>query len=303
MLHGEKMRRGSIIIGAILIIVLAGSFLFYLFYPGSNDGQVLVTVNGEKVTVAHFNQEIAKVKEPTRGIIEENPAKLLEGMIMRTLLFQEVKKQGLLPANEKEGSEGSVSSEEALIKEFLEKRFPSVPSISRQEVETFYETYKDQMEGKTLQQMSPMIEQIIRQRKRQEQLEQFIGHLRKSAKIEINQDRLQKLAAKPPDSNTDKDFSKAMKSNKPVLVDFGSNSCIPCRQMRPILKEIRKEHSEKAEVLVIDVYKYQNLAGEYKIRMIPTLIFFDSNAKEVHRHQGFMSKKSIMEQLKKMGVS
>ena len=297
------MRRGSIIIGSILIIVLAGSFLFYLFYPESSGGQVLATVNGEKITVDHFSQEIAKLKEPTREIIKETPTKLLEGMIMRTLLFQEVKKQGLLPANEKEGSEDPVSSEEAVIKEFLEKRFSSVPSVSRQEVETFYETYKDRMEGKPLEQMSPMIEQIIRQGKQQEQLEQFIGDLRKSAKIEINQDHLQKLAAKPPDSNTDKDFSKAMKSGKPVVVDFGSNSCIPCRQMRPILKEIREAHSGKAEVLVIDVYKYQNLAGEYKIRMIPTLIFFDSNAKEVHRHQGFMSKKAIMEQLKKTGVS
>ena len=297
------MRRKSNIIGAIVIIVLAGVYYFYLSYPGSSGGQVLATVNGEKITVDHFNQEITKVKKPTRGIIKENPVKLLEGMIMRTLLLQEVKKQGLLPVNEKEDSEGTVSSDETVIKEFLAKRFSSVPSVSRQEVETFYETYKDRMEGKPLEQMSPMIEQIIRQGKQQEQLEQFIGDLRKSAKIEINQDHLQKLAAKPPDSNTDKDFSKAMKSGKPVVVDFGSNSCIPCRQMRPILKEIREAHSGKAEVLVIDVYKYQNLAGEYKIRMIPTLIFFDSNAKEVHRHQGFMSKKAIMEQLKKIGVS
>jgi len=37
--------------------------------------------------------------------------------------------------------------------------------------------------------------------------------------------------------------------------------------------------------------------------MIPTLIFFDSNAKEVHRNQGFMSKKAILERLKKMGIS
>jgi len=297
------MKRKSIIIGAIVIIILAGAYYFYLSYPGSSGGQVLATVNGEKITVDHFNQEITKVKKPTREIIKENPAKLLEGMIMRTLLLQEVKKQGLLPAKEKDASGDTVSSDETVIKEFLAKRFSSVPSVSRQEIETFYETYKERMEGKPLEQMSPMIEQIIQQGKQQEQLEHFIRDLRKSAKIEINQDHLQKLAAKPPDSDTDKDFSKAIKNGKPVLVDFGSNSCIPCRQMRPILKEIREAYSGTAEVLVIDVYKYENLAKEYKIRMIPTLIFFDSNAKEVHRHQGFMSKKAIMEQLKKIGVS
>lgn len=297
------MRPRSIIIGAILIVVLAGASLFYLFYPGGSSGQVLATVNGEKITVEHFNQEIAKVKEPNRGIIKENPAKFLEGMIIRRLVLQEAKKQGLLPAKEKKGSEGSVSSEEAVIKEFLEKRLSSAPAVSRQEVETFYEIYKDRMEGRPLEQVAPMIEQIIRQGKQQEQLDQFIGEIRKSASVEINKERLQKIAAKPPDSNTEEDFSKAFKSGKYVLVDFGSNSCIPCRQMRPILHEIRKEHSGKAEVLVIDVYKYQNLAREHKIRMIPTLIFFDLNGKEVHRHQGFMSKKAILEQLKKMGVS
>lgn len=297
------MRRRSIITGAIVIILLGGVSLFYLAYSGGSDVQVLATVNGEKITVDHFNQEISKVKEPNRGIFRENPAKFLEGMIMRTLVLQEARKQGLLSAKEKKGQEASASSDEALIKEFLEKRFASVPAVSQQEVETFYENYKDRMEGKPLEQVAPMIEQIIRQGKQQEQLEQFIKDLRKSARIEINHDRLQKIAAKPPDSNTEEAFSKALKSGRPVLVDFGSNSCIPCRQMRPILKEIRKEHSGKAEVLVIDVYKYQNLARAHKIQIIPTLAFFDSNGKEVHRHKGFMSKKAITEQLRKMGVN
>lgn len=295
------MKRKSSIIGAILIVALAGAFLFYLFYPVG--GQVLATVNEEKITVRDFNQEIGKVEENAREIIMEDPVKFLEGMIMRTLILQEAKKQGLLPALGKKGREGSVSSEEAVIKEFLEKRFSSVPAVSREEIEGFYESYKDQMEGRSLEQMTPMIEQIIRQEKHQKQLEQFIRDLRKSARININQERLKKLAAKPPDLNTEEDFLNALKSGKPVLVDFGSNSCIPCRQMRPILQEIRNEYSGNAKVVVIDVYKYQNLAREHKIRMIPTLTFFDSNGKEVHRHQGFMSKKLILEQFEKMGIS
>jgi len=297
------MRLRNIIVGAIVIVLLAGAFLFYLSYYGKSGGQVLATVNGEEITVDHFNQEINKVKEPDRGVFKEEPAKFLEGMIMKKLVLQEAKKQGLLPAKEKKGPEDSLSPEEAVIKEFLEKRFSSVSAVSRQEVEAFYESNKARMEGRPLEQVAPMIEQIIRQRKQQEQMGPFIGDLRKSARIEINQNRLRKIAAKPPDSNTEEEFFKAMKGLKPVLVDFGSNSCIPCRQMRPILQEIRKEHSGKAEVLVIDVYKYQNLAREHKIRIIPTLAFFDSNGKEVHRHQGFMSKKAILEQLKKMGVS
>ena len=57
------------------------------------------------------------------------------------------------------------------------------------------------------------------------------------------------------------------------------------------------------EVLVIDVYKHQDLAREYRIQAIPTVIFFDSNGKEVFRQQGFMPKAAILEQLRKVGVS
>ena len=103
--------------------------------------------------------------------------------------------------------------------------------------------------------------------------------LRRNVKIEIAEDRLKRIASKPAESNTEEDFKKALLSGKPVLVDFGANSCIPCRQMRPILKEVGKEYAGKASVLVIDVYKYQRLAREYKIRLIPTLIFFDSKGK------------------------
>ena len=297
------MKQRNSIILAILIVVLIAASLFYLFYPGRSGRQVLATVNGEKITVDDFNHEIGKVEEQTRGMIRENPAKFLEGMITRTLILQEAEKQGLLPSKEKKGREVSVSSEEAVIKEFLEKRFSSVPAVSREEIEAFYEIYKNRMEGKSLEQMSPMIKQIIRQGKQQKQLEQFIGDLRKSAGVEINRDILQKITAKPPDSNTEEDLLNALKSGKPVLVDFGSNSCIPCRQMRPILQKIRKEYLGKAEVIVIDVSKHQTLASEHKIRVTPTLTFFDSNGKEVHRHQGFMSKKLIMEQFRKMGIS
>ncbi len=297
------MKQRNSIIGAILIVVLIAASLFYLFYPERSGGQVLATVNGEKITVSDFNHEIGKVEKQARGMIRENPAKFLEGMIMKRLILQEAEKQGLLPARENKGGEDSVSSEEAVIKEFLEKKFSSVPAVSRKEIEAFYEIYKDRMEGKSLEHMSPMIEQIIRQGKQQKQLEQFIGDLRKKARIDINEKRLKKLTAKPPDSDTEEDLLKALKSGKPVLIDFGSNSCIPCRQMRPILQEIRNEYSGKAEVIVIDVHKYQNLARKYKIQLVPTLTFFDSKGKEVHRHQGFMSKKLIMEQFGKMGIS
>jgi thioredoxin 1 len=112
------------------------------------------------------------------------------------------------------------------------------------------------------------------------------------------------MTAKPTDAatNTGEELTNALQSGRPVLVDFGSNSCIPCRQLRPILQEIKKEQAGKLEVLVIDVNKHQTLSGEYRIQVIPTLVFFDSKGKELFRQQGFMPKATLVEQLSKIGV-
>jgi len=299
------MKRKAILIGAIAIVVIAGGFLFYFFYLENPSRQTLAQVNDEKITVEQFNRELAKMENPLQEMYREEPNKFLEGMIVKVLLLQEAKKQGSsAPVKTyKDAAKGSLSPEESMITEFMEKKFSSPPEVTREEVEGFYKMYKDRMEGKPLNQVTPVIEQILREMKQQEELVRFIEDLRKNAKVEINQDRLKKIASKPPESNTEDDFKKALTRGKPVLVDFGANSCIPCRQLRPILKEINKEYSEKASVLVIDVYKYQDLARQYKIQLIPTLVFFDSKGKEVFRHVGVLDKEKILAKLKEIGMA
>jgi thioredoxin 1 len=239
-----------------------------------------------------------------RDMLREEPNKFLEGMIMKMLLLQEAKKQGFsAPIKTYKDAEKNVpTTEESTITGFLEKKFSSPPEVAREEIEAFYKMYKDQMQGKPLKEVTPAIEQLIREMKQREALGQFMGELRKNAKVEINQERLQKIAARPPESNTEEDFKQALTSGKPVLVDFGANSCVPCRQLRPILKEIDKEYTGKTRVLVIDVYKYQNLAREYKVQLIPTLIFFDPKGKEAFRHVGVLEKEKIVAKLKEIGM-
>jgi thioredoxin 1 len=298
-------KRKIIILGAIGIVIIAGALLFYFFYLQHPSRQALARVNDEKVTVDQFNKEIAKMEDPLmRDMLREEPNKYLEGIIMKVLLLQEAKKQGLsAPVKTyKDAEKNARSPEESIIAGFLEKKFSSPPEVTREEIEAFYKMYKDQMQGKPLKEVTPAIEQLIQEMKQREALGQFLGELRKNATVEINQERLQKIAAKPPESNTEEDFKQALTSGKPILVDFGANSCIPCRQMRPILKEINTEYSEKAKILVIDVYKYQKLAQEYKIMLIPTLIFFDLKGKEAFRHVGPLEKEKIVAKLKEIGM-
>lgn len=298
-------KRKIIILGAIGIVVIAGALLFYFFYLQHPSRQALVRVNDEEVTVEQFNKDIARLEDPLmRDMLREEPEKFLEGMIIKRILLQEAKKQGFsAPVKTyKDVEKNTLSPEETIIAGFLEKKFSSPPEVGREEIEAFYKIYKDQMQGKPLKEVAPEIEQLLREMKQREALGQFLEELRKMAKVEINQERLQKIAAKAPESNTEEDFNQALKSGKPVLVDFGANSCIPCRQMRPILREIDKEYSGKARSLVIDVYKYQNLAREYKVQLIPTLVFFDSTGKEVFRHVGVLEKEKIVAKLKEIGM-
>jgi thioredoxin 1 len=299
------MKRKILVFGGAAVVILAGAFLFYFFYLGSPSRQALAQVNGEKITVEQFNTEVAKIEDPLKQMYKEDPSQLLEGMIVKALLLQEARKQGISPPAKtyKDTEKDTLSPEDALITELMKKKFSSSPTVSKQEIKTFYSMFKDRMQGKSLDQVAPAIEQIIREGKQQEAAQQFIAELRGAAKIEIDQIRLQKIAAKPPESNTEDDFKKAVASGRPVLVDFGANSCVPCRQLRPILKEIGKEYAGKAEILVIDVYKYQNLAREHKIMLIPTLVFFDSKGKEVFRHLGVLDKEKIVAKLKEIGMA
>jgi len=120
--------------------------------------------------------------------------------------------------------------------------------------------------------------------------------------LKIN-NRLFAQTTSEPVTNTDQDLKIALISGKPVLVDFGSNKCIPCRQLRPILKEVEKEMAGKAHVLVIDVYNFGKLARENRVQLIPTLIFFDSSGKELFRRMGVWDKDSIVKKLKEGGAS
>ncbi len=302
---GGVGKRKIIIFGAIGVAVLAAAILFYFFYFQNPSYQVLVRVNDEKITVDQFNKELAKVDPPLiREMFREEPNKLLERMIVKTLLLQEAKKQGVsAPVKTyKDAAKNPLPPEESIIVEYIGKKFSSPPEVTREEVEGFYKMYKDRMEGKPLKEVAPAIEQYIREAKQQQIIAQFLEELRKNAKVNIDQDRLTKITTKPPEMDTEDDLKKALASGKPVLVDFGANSCLPCRQMRPVLKEVRTEYSEKAKILVIDVYKNQNLAREHKVLMLPTLVFFDSKGKEAFRHVGILEKEKIVAKLKEIGM-
>ena len=88
-----------------------------------------------------------------------------------------------------------------------------------------------------------------------------------------------------------------------TMVDLGSDTCIPCKLMAPIMGKVEKKYRGKAVVILIDVRKNQEPIKRFGIRAIPTQIFFDKQGKEVYRHEGFMSEAEIDQVFQNMGVS
>jgi thioredoxin 1 len=75
------------------------------------------------------------------------------------------------------------------------------------------------------------------------------------------------------------DFKALRSSGIPVIVDFGADSCIPCKEMAPVLVELNKTLAGKAIIRFVDVWKYRALADGVPLSVIPTQLFFDSTGK------------------------
>lgn len=88
----------------------------------------------------------------------------------------------------------------------------------------------------------------------------------------------------------------------PRLVDLGSDKCIPCKKMAPILEALAEEYRGSLVVEVLDVRKNPELGRKWSIRVIPTQIFMDSSGAERYRHEGFMAKEAILAKWSDLGI-
>jgi len=87
-----------------------------------------------------------------------------------------------------------------------------------------------------------------------------------------------------------------------TMLDLGAGYCIPCKMMAPILEKLQKAYQGKAAIVYLDLRDHKEQAGRFKVRAIPTQVFFDAEGQEVFRHVGFMKEADIVQQLETMGV-
>ena len=73
---------------------------------------------------------------------------------------------------------------------------------------------------------------------------------------------------------TNENLSSLKNGDKPLVVDFWATWCGPCRMVSPIISELAEVYDGKAVVAKCDVEENEDLAAEYGIRNIPTILFF-----------------------------
>ena len=88
----------------------------------------------------------------------------------------------------------------------------------------------------------------------------------------------------------------------PKLIDLGAGKCIPCKMMKPILDELKRDYADRFITQFIDVWENPDAGKPYGIEMIPTQIFFDAEVKELFCHVGFFGKEDILRKWKEYGV-
>ena len=63
----------------------------------------------------------------------------------------------------------------------------------------------------------------------------------------------------------------------PIIIDFGADSCIPCKEMAPVLKKLNTEMQGKAIIKFVDVWKNGNAAKDFPIQVIPTQVLINAD--------------------------
>ncbi|NLG47788.1 thioredoxin [Gordonia sp. (in: high G+C Gram-positive bacteria)] len=83
---------------------------------------------------------------------------------------------------------------------------------------------------------------------------------------------------------------------KPVLVDFWATWCGPCKMVAPVLEEIARDNGDKLTVAKVDVDQNPNVARDFQIMSIPTLMLF-SGGKPVKTIMGAKPKAALLREL------
>jgi thioredoxin 1 len=100
---------------------------------------------------------------------------------------------------------------------------------------------------------------------------------------------------------TDSNFeAEVLKSDKPVLVDFWAEWCMPCRMLAPTIDKIAESYADKVKVGKVDTDSNREVAIKYQISAIPTVILF-KNGQVAQKFVGLKQEREFKEAIDSLG--
>jgi thioredoxin 1 len=78
-----------------------------------------------------------------------------------------------------------------------------------------------------------------------------------------------------------------------TFIELGSVTCIPCRAMQPVMRDLEKKFGDQIRIVFYDILQDEVPGRTYNVRVMPTQVFLNKEGKEFHRHEGFYPLKSI----------
>ena len=95
---------------------------------------------------------------------------------------------------------------------------------------------------------------------------------------------------------TTENFKEELNTSMPVVLDFGADWCGPCKRIAPIIEELAAEMNGRLKFISINVDNNQEIASEYQVMSIPTLVFIHKK-EEKDRVVGAIGKDSLIKKI------
>lgn len=95
---------------------------------------------------------------------------------------------------------------------------------------------------------------------------------------------------------TEQNFDETLANNAVVMIDFGATWCGPCKTLAPVVEEIANEYEGKAAICKADVEECPSIAAKFRIRNVPTILFF-KNGELKDKAVGGVQKKTLTDKI------
>ena len=99
---------------------------------------------------------------------------------------------------------------------------------------------------------------------------------------------------------TSENFKELTASGKPLVVDFWATWCGPCKRLAPVIEELATEYEGRVHIGKCDVEEDEDLAMQFQVSSIPTIVFFNAQGEPVDRIVGAQAKAALVQKIESL---